>query len=142
MSFAIDFEALARNASDAIIVVDSAGTIVFWNAAATRLFGYDAAEAIDKSLDLIIPPRFRERHWEGFTKTMQTGLTRYGAELLRVPATHKEERKLSIAFTVTLIPGANGKPRAIAAFFRDETARWEHERAQAKRIAELEEKKK
>jgi PAS domain S-box-containing protein len=52
VSFAIDFGALARNASDAIVVVDSAGRIVFWNAAATRIFGYSESEALGASLDL------------------------------------------------------------------------------------------
>lgn len=141
MSFAVDFEALARNAGDAIVVVDDAGAIVFWNAAATRIFGYDASEALGQSLDLIIPPRLRERHWEGFAQVMQTGVTRYGTDLLRVPAEHKAQRKLSIAFTVTLLAGADGKPQGIAAFIRDETARWEQERAQARRLTELEGRK-
>ncbi len=138
MSAALDFEALARNASDAIVVVDGTGGIVFWNAAATRIFGYTEAEALGESLDIIIPERLRQRHWEGFDVTMRTGVTRYATDLLRVPAANKEGRKLSIAFTVTLIAGIDGKPAAIAAFIRDETERWEKERAMAKRIAELE----
>ena len=53
---------------------------------------------------------------------------------LRVPATHKDGRRLSIAFTVTLLPGA------IVAFMRDETARWNEERTLRERIKELEAK--
>jgi PAS domain S-box-containing protein len=135
---AIDFEALARSAGDAIVIVDRDGAIVFWNAAATRIFGYAEVEALGQSLDLIIPPRLRERHRDGFATVMKSGVTRYGSDLLRVPALHKDERKLSIAFTVTLVTGDDGAPAAIAAFIRDETARWEQERAQAKRLAELE----
>jgi PAS domain S-box-containing protein len=137
---AIDFEALAREAGDAIVVADSAGLIVFWNRAAERIFGHSEAEALHESLDLIIPPRLRERHWDGFRKVMETGVTRYGADLLRVPAVHKDGRKLSIAFTVLLLTAAPGKPYAIAAFIRDETARWEKEQAMAKRLKELEAK--
>ncbi len=72
---------------------------------------------------------------------METGVTRYGTDLLRVPAVHKDGRKLSIAFTVVLLESAPGKPSAIAAFIRDETARWEKEQSMAKRLAQLEGRK-
>ena len=55
---------------------------------------------------------------------MQTGVTRYGTQLLRVPAAHKDGRRLSIAFTVTLLFGPSGKVEAIAAIMRDETEQW------------------
>jgi len=135
----VDFEALARGAGDAIVVADSAGRIVFWNRAAERIFGYREREALHQSLDLIIPQRLRERHWDGYRKVMQTGVTRYGEDLLRVPAVHKDGRKLSIAFTVSLLAAADSQqPYAIAAFIRDETARWEKEQAMVKRLKELE----
>lgn len=133
----IDFGALARNAGDGIVIVDPAGRIVFWNAAAERIFGHREADALGASLDLIIPQRYRERHWRGFETVMHTGVTRYGTDLLRVPALHKDGRPLSIAFTVCLLPGADGKPNAIAAFIRDETARWEEEKELRRRLAEL-----
>ena len=138
MADPIDFEALARGASDAIVVADAEGKITFWNRTAERIFGHTEAEALNKSLDLIIPERLQKRHWEGYDKVMQTGVTRYGADLLKVPAVHKDGRKLSIAFTVSLLMSARGKPRAIAAFIRDETERWEREQAMAKRLKELE----
>jgi len=133
----VDFAALARAAGDAIVVADRDGRIVFWNAAAERVFGYEETEALGVSLDLIIPERHRERHWTGYRRVMQTGATRYGADLLRVPALHKDGRPLSIAFTVCLLPGADGKPAFIGAFIRDETARWQEERELRRRLAEL-----
>jgi len=136
-SLSIDFEALARAAGDGIVIADTAGRVVFWNAAAERIFGFREAEALGASLDLIIPARYRERHWRGFETVMRTGVTRYGTELLRVPALHKDGRALSIAFTVCLLPGPDGKPNAIAAFIRDETARWQEEKDLRRRLAEL-----
>jgi PAS domain S-box-containing protein len=133
----IDFAALARNAGDGIVVVDAKGRIVFWNRAAERIFGHGEAAVLGASLDLIIPERYRERHWRGFETVMRTGVTRYGTELLRVPALHKDGRALSIAFTVCLLPGSDGKPHAIAAFIRDETARWQEEKELRRRLAEL-----
>jgi PAS domain S-box-containing protein len=140
MSPSFDLNAFAEAAADAIIAARADGTIVFWNPAAERIFGFSAAEAIGQSLDLIIPERFRARHWDGYRQVMATGQTKYGADVLRVPALHKDGRGLSIAFTVSLIDGADG--RVIAAIVRDETVRWNEERELRKRIAELEQKAK
>jgi PAS domain S-box-containing protein len=139
MSFgAIDFEQLVAVAGDAVVVSDAEGAITVWNAAAERIFGFSRDEAIGQSLDLITPERHRARHWQGYAKTVETGQTRYGADLLRVPALHKEGHALSIAFTVALLTSADGKVTGVAAVIRDETARWEEERRLRKRVAELE----
>ena len=140
MSEPLDFEALIRGAGDAIVAAGPDGTILLWNRAAERIFGYTEGEALGHSLDLIIPERFRIRHWEGYRGVMQTGQTRYGTDLLRVPAVHKDGRSLSIAFSVTLMYSRTQEVRAIAAIIRDETDRWEKERALHRRIAELEAK--
>jgi PAS domain S-box-containing protein len=134
----IDTASLVSAMGDAVIVTDAAGLICLWNPAAERIFGYSQQEAIGHSLDLITPERHRKRHWEGYHRTMVTGITKYGTDVLRVPATAKDGRPLSIAFTVALLSGADGKPEAIAAVIRDETERFQEERALRKRVGELE----
>jgi PAS domain S-box-containing protein len=134
----IDFEQLVQSMGDAVVVTDGAGAIVLWNAAATRMFGFSEQEALGQSLDIIIPERQRGRHWDGYMKTMSTGQTRYGTSLLRVPALHKDGHTLSIAFTVLLLTGAQGQVEGVGAVIRDETARFQDERALRKRITELE----
>ena len=134
----IDLNALVAAIGDAIVVADAGGAITLWNPAAERMFGHTAAEALGRSLDLIIPDRLRARHWEGYHKTMATGITRYGSDLLRVPAVDKQGRAMSIAFSVALLHSADGKVSAIASIIRDETVRFNEERALRKRVAELE----
>jgi PAS domain S-box-containing protein len=135
-----DLAQLARALADGLVIADGKGTITFWNDAATRIFGWSAAEAVGRTLDLIIPERLRDRHWAGYRKVMATGETRYGDTLLEVPALHRDGRPLSIAFTVTLLrhPGSDG-PFAIAALLRDDTERWQERRELRRRLAELEE---
>ena len=138
MATAIPYEQLIEAIGDAVILADAQGTIVFWNPAAERIFGFTRSEAVGRSLDLIIPEQLQQRHWEGYQKTMETGHTRYGNDLLRVPAVHKDGRALSIAFTVALLYSEERKVAGIAAVIRDETQRFQEERMLRKRLAELE----
>lgn len=137
-----DFESFVQKAGDAIVAAGTDGSILLWNDAAARIFGYMEEEALGHSLDLIIPESLRARHWEGYRKVMATGQTRYGTEVLRVPAAHKDGQRLSIAFTVTLLYSPSGETQAIVAIIRDETSRWKEERELRQRIAELEAKNK
>src|SRR5262245_17286549 len=141
MNLQFDPEQFVVLAGDAIIAADTDGFIIVWNPAAERVFGYTESEALGQSLDLIIPERLRHRHWQGYRQVMQTGQSRYGTEVLRVPAVHKDGRALSIAFTVALLDTSDTQTRVIAAIIRDETSRWKEERALRQRLAELEARK-
>src|SRR5258707_2753742 len=103
MKTPIDCHDLVASIGDAVIASDAAGAITLWNAAAERMFGYTESEALGQSLDLIIPERLRKRHWDGYHRTMETAITRYGRDVLRVPAVDKQGRSLPIAFTVALL---------------------------------------
>lgn len=120
------------------MVCDAQGQVVLWNAACTRLFGYTEQEALGHSLDIIIPQAQRARHWQGYHHTMTSGVTQYGQSLLRVPALHKDGRKLSIALTVSLLRNSEGDVTAIVAVVRDETQRFTEEKALRQRILDLE----
>lgn len=134
----INFELFVQTAGDAIIAANPEGEIILWNPSAERIFGFAGSEALGRSLDLIVPERFRERHWNGYRKAMATGRTRYTTDVLRVPVLHKDGRTLSIAFTVALLSSPEGKAEAITAIVRDETARWNEERELRRRVAESE----
>ena len=138
MNINIDLNQLVGSVGDAIIVVDADEKIVLWNPAATRIFGYSEEEALGSTLDLIVPERQRHRHNEGCRKSMETGITRYGASLLKVPALHKSGSMLSIAFTVGMLFDENQKVNGIVALIRDETERYAQERVLKQRIADLE----
>lgn len=134
----IDPAQIVAASADAIVVSDAEGRILVWNQAATRLFGFAEEEALGLTLDIITPERYRQRHWEGYRRTVATGITKYGTELLRVPALHKDGASLSIAFTVALLFDTERRVAGVLAVMRDETTRFREERELRRRIAELE----
>ncbi|MEN9862583.1 MAG: hypothetical protein RLZZ601_347 [Pseudomonadota bacterium] len=138
MNTNIDLNQLLDCIGDAVVVADAHEKIVLWNAAATRIFGFSEEEALGNTLDLIVPERQRQKHNEGYSKSMETGTTRYGTSLLKVPAKHKDGRTLSIAFTVGMLFDENHQANGVAAVIRDETERFAEERALKKRLSELE----
>lgn len=125
-------------APDAILYADHEGIIQLWNKGAERIFGVPADQAIGQSLDIIIPEKLRERHWEGYHKTMETGETRYGTELLAVPAIHADGNRLSTEFSIVMLTGDDSKPIGVAAIMRDVSERHKKEKQLRERLAELE----
>jgi PAS domain S-box-containing protein len=122
----------------AIVVGDREGMVRLWNAGAEAMFGWTAEEAIGKSMEMIIPEKHRPRHWEGYDRVMETGVTKYGRNLLAVPALTKDGRRISIEFNVVLLKDSEGRVLGIAASMQDVTARWERDKALRARLAELE----
>ena len=131
-------EQILTLAPDAIMFADRDGVIRLWNQGAERIFGCSAEKAIGQSLDLIIPEKLRERHWEGYHKTMATGETRYGTEMLAVPALHQNGSRMSTEFSIVLLQDDDGKPLGVAAIMRDITERRNQEKELRDRLAELE----
>ena len=138
MNTNIDLNQLLDCIGDAVVVADAHEKIVLWNTAATRIFGYSEEEALGNTLDLIVPERQRQKHSEGYSKSMETGTTRYGTSLLKVPAKHKDGRTLSIAFTVGMLFDEKHQANGVAAVIRDETERFAEERVLKKRLSDLE----
>lgn len=127
---------LVRETPDAVIYADGEGMIRFWNAGAERIFGFGAAEALGKSLDIIIPESLRARHWAGFDETMRTGKSRYGAgDVLAVPALRKDGTRVSTEFTVLPFRDESGRMLGIAAILRDVTKRFEEMKALRQKLS-------
>ena len=128
--------AVLEAAPDAIVLADSEGVIRFWNAGAERLFGFAAAEALGRPLDIIIPEPQRSRHWAGFRRVMETGESRYGAgEVLAVPGLRKDGTRVSLEFTIVPLRDPAGRMEGMAAILRDVTRRFEELRALRRELA-------
>jgi PAS domain S-box-containing protein len=134
------FRSIVEGAGDAVIFADRDGRIRYWNAGAASMFGWSAVEALGRSMDLIIPERQRGRHWQGWDQVMKTGQTRYGHDILAVPASRKDGAPLSIEFTIQLVRDEAGAIVGASAIIRDVTDRWTRDREMRKRLAELEQR--
>jgi PAS domain S-box-containing protein len=129
-------ERLVSGMSDAIVYADAEGVIRVWNRGATRVFGFAEAEAVGRSLDIIIPENLRERHWQGYRATMRTGQSRYrDGQILSVPAVRKDGTRVSVEFTIVPFSDDAGRMIGIAAIMRDATARFEELRALRRQLA-------
>ncbi len=134
--FSLVGDAVLHTRSDAIIAADQDGIIRFWNPGAERLFGYSAQEAAERSLDLIIPERLRQRHWDGYRRVMAGGESRYAeADVLAVPAVRKDGVIISVEFTVVPLT-SEGQMVGLVAIMRDVTTRFEEVRALKRKLAE------
>jgi PAS domain S-box-containing protein len=134
----LDLQQMVAAIGDALVVCDREGRVIVWNAAAERLFGWTEAEAMGQRMDMIVPERLRQRHWDGYDKSMETGKTRYAHDVLRVPAVNKAGQDLSIAFTVFMLYDDDGHVTACGSVIRDETQRFAEDRQMRKRLRELE----
>jgi PAS domain S-box-containing protein len=124
------------SAADAVIAANRSGVICYWNPGAERIFGFCSAEAVGKSLDIIIPERLRERHWHGYAQVMQTGKSRYGAgDLLAVPGLRKDGARISLEFTVVPLRAKDGRLQGIGAVMRDVTKRFQELQELRKKVA-------
>jgi PAS domain S-box-containing protein len=131
---------IVEGAADAVLFSDREGRILLWNRGAERIFGWTAEEAVGKSMDLIIPERLRARHWEGWDRVMQTGVTRYATDTLAVPALRKDGATISIEFTIQLVRDAAGAIVGPVAMMRDVSARFQREKELRARLKEAEAK--
>ena len=125
--------AIVAQTPDAIVFADRDGVIRLWNLGAEALFGFPAAEVIGRSLDVIVPERFRQAHWD-----VASGRTRPGDSVRTTRADHKSGRKLYVDLSFGLVKDGSGSVIGSVAVGRDCSARYLAEKALRERLAALE----
>jgi PAS domain S-box-containing protein len=107
----------------AIVIADKAGVIQTWNAAAEALFGYDATSVIGQTLDLIVPPEYRERHWKGFHAAIEGKNLAIDRASANVPVLCRSGAILRMAVRLLVLRDARQNPvGAMAIFVYDDEA--------------------
>lgn len=110
---------------DAMIVIDEAGSIISFSAAAQRLFGYAEDEVIGRNVRILMPSPDRERHDTYLDRYLKTGEKR----IIGIGRIVFAQRKDGTTFPMELSIGeaASGTDRLFTGFIRDLTERRETE---------------
>jgi two-component system cell cycle sensor histidine kinase/response regulator CckA len=111
--------AIVDAADDAILAKDLNGTILSWNAAAERLYGYPAAEIVGKSASLIVPPE-RNGELERILGTIADGERIERFETTRLT---RDGRTIDVSLIVSPIRASDGRVVGAATISRDITER-------------------
>ena len=128
------FSAVVESSNDAIITKLLDGTITGWNGAAERLFGFTAAEAIGKSINIIVPPDRRDEV-RNIVERISRGEPIEHYETSRV---RKDGRTVDVSLSISPIRSASGKIVGISKTARDIT---ESKRTQHALSQEIEERR-
>ncbi len=114
--------AMLEASLDAVITIDATGRVVEFNSAAETIFSYRRVEAIGRHLvDLIVPPRLRERALINFGRyqaTSQSGLIGRRVDSFAMKSDGSE---FPVEIAVTRV--AVETPPMLTVYVRDATAR-------------------
>ena len=124
---------VVETTSDAVLATDRQGTIVYWNSAAERMFGYSGGEAIGQNVEIVIPPRLAKGHREIFARAVSGGTTRLVGTTVELVGGRADGSEFPIELSLARW-GAEMPDGGFAAIIRDVTARkvLEREREQTK----------
>ncbi|MBN3808778.1 EAL domain-containing protein [Paraburkholderia sp. Ac-20347] len=117
----IRFENIAATSPDAIICVDDAGRVTFWNAAAAQLLGYPAARILGRSINVVAPEHFSDRL--RYLATQDDALT--SGRTIEIVVTHASGRVIPVELSGSMWRD-HGRP-SFGAILRDITGRRSNE---------------
>ena len=122
---AASLAAIVESSDDAIVSKDLNGVITSWNKGAVRLFGYTAAEAIGRSITMLIPAD-RQHEEPEILARLKSGQSVDHFETVRI---RKDGSSLEISLTISPIRDAQGHVTGASKIARDITERKRAEQA-------------
>ena len=132
----LGFGRLFERIQDAVIVADAeTQRIVLWNAAAARMFGYPASEALKLRVEELVPEPLKAAHRAGITRYARTGHGQYidSDAPLDFPAVRKNGKEFSVELSLSPIrpvhDAGTNEARYVLAIIRDVTERKKAEEA-------------
>ncbi|MGD9740599.1 MAG: PAS domain S-box protein, partial [Bauldia sp.] len=125
--------AIVSSSEDAIVSKTLDGTIMTWNAGATRIFGYEAEEMIGRSVLTIVPPELHAEEADILAR-LSRGERIEHFDTIRVA---KDGRRLNISLTVSPVRDRRGVIVGASKVARDITERKRSEEFQQLLFNEL-----
>lgn len=113
---------IMNSAMDAIVCMDTSGTLTFWSKQAERVFGWSSEEVLSRPMtEVIMPKEFKQMHEKGIEHYLKTGENRVLNKLVEVPALHKNGHQFPAELTIIHIK--TNTQNFFCAFIRDVTKR-------------------
>ena len=110
--------AVVEIALDCIITIDHQGRILEWNPAAERTFGHARAEVLGHQLaETVIPPRYRDDHYRGFARYLQTGEGPILGRRIEIEGMRADGSIFPCELAITRVPISG--PPTFTAYLRD-----------------------
>ena len=119
--------AIVASSDDAIVTKTLEGRITSWNAGATRIFGYEAAEMVGQPITRIIRPESQDEEQQILAR-LKRGHHIHHYETVRIA---KGGRRVDISLTVSPLRDRFGNVVGASKIARDITERKEAERLRA-----------
>ena len=116
-----DHEKLTEASGIGIVTSDAEGKITSWNYAAERMFGIQSSAAIGKSMEIIIPKRFRDAHRAGLRRVAGGGSSSLIGQTVEVMAIRADGTEFPII--LSLACWDSGGEMHFGAFMTDITER-------------------
>ena len=107
--------AIVDSSEDAIVSKDLHGTILSWNRAAERLFGYTAAEAVGQSITMLLPPERADDFFSIMDRIRRGERVQHYETLRR----RKDGRILEVALTISPVRDELGEVIGASKIARD-----------------------
>ncbi len=104
----------------AMISTDFERNVVFWNAAAERLFGWNAEEVIGKRLPFV--PADREEESRDFARRVQQGERLQDIDTVRL---HRNGTPIEVSISLAPVLGPDGLPSGTVGILEEVGARWQ-----------------
>jgi PAS domain S-box-containing protein len=101
----------------ALVFAEPSGVVRIWSPTAESLFGHRAAEAIGQTLDIIVPPEFRARHWAGFRAAMAAGDGNIDHSSFNIPALHRDGTVIRVTVRLLVIHDSRNRAAGAMAVF-------------------------
>jgi PAS domain S-box-containing protein len=96
--------AIAASAQDAILMMDPAGNLTYWNAAAERILGYTPAEALGRNLhELIAPQRYLGAYRAAFPEFVRSGQGAAVGQTLELQARRKDGLEIAVSLSLSAV---------------------------------------